>query len=131
LIQSNHFRNNINQPLPYLNGHESQYSECFPFLVKCSILRSEKFVLVEETGVKGKKPQIYHKSLTHWQTLSHNVVSTIPRHRRDSSTFQLKQQSAGRQVAPLGHIILIPSQPLLLFLLNTACLAEKQQIPIL
>jgi hypothetical protein len=34
----------------------------------------------------------------------------------------LKQQSAGRYVAPLGHIILI---------LNQSVLAEKQQIPIL
>ena len=32
------------------------------------------------------------------------------------------QESAGRHAAPLGHIILIPS---------LACLAEKQQIPIL
>ena len=44
----------------------------------------------------------------------------------------LKQKSAGRHVAPLGHIIPIPSQPVyVLFLLNAACLAEKQQIPIL
>jgi len=42
------------------------------------------------------------------------------------SASSLKQQSAGRHVAPLGHIILIPSQPLL----NAVCLAEKQQIPI-
>jgi hypothetical protein len=27
------------------------------------------------------------------------------------SAYSLKQQSAGRHVAPLGHIILIPSQP--------------------
>jgi hypothetical protein len=27
------------------------------------------------------------------------------------SASSLKQQSAGRHVAPLGHIILIPSQP--------------------
>jgi hypothetical protein len=36
-----------------------------------------------------------------------------------------------RNVASLGHIILIPSQPDFLFLLNDACLAEKQQIQIL
>ena len=46
------------------------------------------------------------------------------------STSSLKQQSEGRHVAPLGHIILIPNQPLFAFLLNTACLAEKQEIPI-
>jgi hypothetical protein len=42
------------------------------------------------------------------------------------STKALKQQSADRHVAPLGHIILFPSQPALIFLLNDACLAEKQ-----
>jgi hypothetical protein len=45
------------------------------------------------------------------------------------SASSLKQQSAGRHVAPLGHIILVLSQPV--FLRNAACLAEKQQIPIL
>ena len=47
------------------------------------------------------------------------------------SASSLKQQSMGRHVAPPAHIILIPSQPVLLFLLNVVCLAEKQQIPIL
>jgi hypothetical protein len=45
------------------------------------------------------------------------------------SVSSLKQQSTGRHVAPLGHIILIPSQPA--FLLNATYLAEKQQIHIL
>jgi len=42
-------------------------------------------------------------------------------------TSSLKQQSTGIcwHVAALGHIILIPRQPVI------ACLAEKQQIPIL
>jgi hypothetical protein len=40
--------------------------------------------------------------------------------------FSLKQQPADKHVAPLGHIILIPSQPSLLFLLNE-CLAEKHK----
>ena len=44
------------------------------------------------------------------------------------SASSLKQQPAVRHVAPLWHIILIPSQPV--FLLNDACLAEKQDIPI-
>ena len=38
------------------------------------------------------------------------------------SARSLKQQSAGRHVAPLGHIILIPIQSLL-FLLNAVHLA--------
>jgi len=42
----------------------------------------------------------------------------------------LKQQSADRHVAPLGHIILIPSQPVFVLPLNDVCLAEKQHIPI-
>jgi hypothetical protein len=42
----------------------------------------------------------------------------------------MKQQSAGRHVASLNHIILIPSQPGFALLFNAACLAEKQQIPI-
>jgi len=39
------------------------------------------------------------------------------------SGSSLKQQSADRHVAPLGHISPIPSQPDLI--LNTAWLAEK------
>jgi hypothetical protein len=42
----------------------------------------------------------------------------------------LKQQSVGRHVSPLGHIIPIPSQPVFALFLNTVCLAEKQQVPI-
>jgi len=46
------------------------------------------------------------------------------------SASSLKQQSASRHVAPIGHIILIPSQPV--FALSPLMLrAEKQQIPIL
>ena len=46
------------------------------------------------------------------------------------SAGSLKQQSTDRHVAPLGHISLIPSQPLPVFaLINAVCLAEKQQIP--
>jgi hypothetical protein len=48
------------------------------------------------------------------------------------SASSLKQQSAGKHVAPLGHIILIPSHPVFaFFLLNAACLAKKQHIPML
>jgi hypothetical protein len=41
------------------------------------------------------------------------------------SASSLKQQSADRDVAPLGHIILIPKQPVL------ALSPEKQQMSIL
>jgi hypothetical protein len=46
------------------------------------------------------------------------------------SASSLKQQSAGKDVTPIGHIILIPSQQA--FALSPAvCLEEKQHIPIL
>ena len=47
------------------------------------------------------------------------------------STSSLKQQSAGRNVAPLWHIIMIQSQPVFALTPYAACLVEKQQIPIL
>ena len=37
-----------------------------------------------------------------------------------------KQQSVCRHVASLGHIILIPSQPVFVFLLNNVYLTKKQ-----
>jgi hypothetical protein len=39
-------------------------------------------------------------------------------------------QSADRHIVPLGHIVQFLASQSLLFLLNTACLAEKLQIPI-
>ena len=39
------------------------------------------------------------------------------------SANSLKQQSADRHVTPLGYIILIPRQPVLLLLLYAVCLA--------
>ena len=37
-------------------------------------------LLVEETGVNG---EIHRPVASHWQTLSHNVVSSTTRHERD------------------------------------------------
>jgi hypothetical protein len=42
------------------------------------------------------------------------------------SASSMKLQSAGRHDAPLGHIVLVPSQTFL----NAACLAENQGIQI-
>ena len=39
------------------------------------------------------------------------------------SASSLKQQSADKHVAPLGHIILIPNQPVFVLFLNAGCLA--------
>ena len=41
------------------------------------------------------------------------------------SVSSLKQQSAGRHVAPLEHVILIRANQSFLFLHNVACLADK------
>ena len=38
---------------------------------------------VEETGVPGEN---HRSAASHGQTLSHNVVSSIPRHERDSNS---------------------------------------------
>jgi hypothetical protein len=41
------------------------------------------FLLVEETGIPGEN----HRPVeNHRQTLSHNVVSSTPRHERDSNS---------------------------------------------
>ena len=40
-------------------------------------------LLVEETGVSGKKHRPF---ASHWQILSHNVVSSTSRHQRDSNS---------------------------------------------
>jgi hypothetical protein len=47
-----------------------------------------------------------------------------------SASSSLKQQSAGRHIAPIGHNIVIPSQPIFTLFLKAVCFAEKQQIPI-
>jgi hypothetical protein len=39
--------------------------------------------LVEETGVPGENQRPVE---SHWQTLSHNVVSSTPHHERDSNS---------------------------------------------
>jgi len=40
-------------------------------------------LLVEEIGVPGEN---HRPEASHWQTLSHNVVSSTPRHERDSNS---------------------------------------------
>ena len=46
-----------------------------------------------------------------------------------NSACLLKQQCKDYYVVALGHIILLPSQPTVFLLLNTAYLGEKHQIP--
>jgi hypothetical protein len=40
-------------------------------------------LLVEKTGVPGEN---HRPAASHWQTLSHNVVSSAPRHGQNSNS---------------------------------------------
>ena len=69
-----------------------------------------------------------------------NHVVALPRHKFVTgatllqldfySASSLDQQTAGRLVAPLEHIIMLRANQFLFFL-NASCLAEKQQIQML
>jgi len=48
-----------------------------------SVMSWWSVLLVEETGVAGKT---HRPVASHWQTLSHNVVSSMPRHEPDSNS---------------------------------------------
>jgi len=48
-----------------------------------SVILWRSVVLVEETGVPGEN---HGPVASHWQTLSHNVVSSTPHHERVSSS---------------------------------------------
>ena len=48
-----------------------------------SIISWRSVLLVEETGVLGEN---HRPAESHWQTLSHNVVSSTPRHQRGSNS---------------------------------------------
>jgi len=41
-------------------------------------------LLVKKTGVPGEN---HRHAASHWQTISHNGVSSTPRHRRDSNSL--------------------------------------------
>ena len=65
------------------------------------------------------------------QWVDHDVCFVLDQHNELDfhSSTSLQQQSAGRHVAPLRHIILILNQPVFTVPLNAAYLTEKQQIP--
>jgi hypothetical protein len=48
-----------------------------------SAISWQSVLLVEDTGVPGEN---HRPTASHWQTLSHNVVSSTPRHERDSNS---------------------------------------------
>ena len=47
-----------------------------------SVISRQSVLLVEETGVSGEN---HWPGASHWQTLSHNFVSSTPRHEGDSN----------------------------------------------
>ena len=120
-----------------------------------SFISRRSVLLVEETGVPGEN----HRSVaSHWQTPSHNVVSSTPRHEWDSmapyksldddvwfvfdqqaeldfeNTTSLKQhlQSTDRYVVPLGRIIPTSSWPVVALpqiAVNTNCIISGSARP--
>ena len=50
---------------------------------KISVISWRSILLMEETGVFGEN---HRPVASHLQTLSHNVVSSTPRHERDSNS---------------------------------------------
>jgi hypothetical protein len=72
---------------------------------------------------RAKHAALISKSKTGW--LGGEVRYVLDQHAEFDfhSASSLKQQCADRHVAPLGHMTLIPSQPVLLLLINAACLA--------
>jgi len=48
-----------------------------------SVISWQSVLLVEETGVPREK---HRPAISHWQTLSHNVVSSTPCHDRGSNS---------------------------------------------
>jgi hypothetical protein len=49
----------------------------YTIFINISVISWQSVLLVEETGVPGEN---------HWQTLSHNVVSSAPRHEQGSNS---------------------------------------------
>jgi hypothetical protein len=52
--------------------------------INISIISWRSVFVMEETGVSG---EIYWSITSHWQTLLHNVASSIPRHERGSNSI--------------------------------------------
>jgi hypothetical protein len=48
-----------------------------------SVILCQSVLFVEETGVPGENQR---SAVSHWQTWSHKVVSSAPRHEQDSNS---------------------------------------------
>jgi hypothetical protein len=92
----------------------------------------KKFKIFMGGGMPPNPPSMFgpvcgpHRSyLGPWGPLWTRPTCLVFYHYDFYSASSPKQQSADRHVTLLGHVILIPSQPV--FLLNAAWLEEKQQ----
>ena len=87
-------------------------SSCVPMLpvsLDCQFLRVSEWLLFYANSAilqlyHGENKLIFNEMMMRFALYSTNMVSCI-------FIVLLKQQSAGTHVTPLGHIILIPSQP--------------------
>ena len=59
-----------------------------------SVISWQSVLLVEETGVPGENHWI---AVSHWQTLSYNVVSSTPRHELQRYVLSLKTNAGSNQ----------------------------------
>jgi hypothetical protein len=100
-------------------------------LTVCVNALHDHFLLYFPSGSKSSKIENRHDSKCHFNITSFfRLVNDQHAELDFYSVSSLKQQFAGRHVAPLGHIILVSSHQSLLLLLGGAYLTEKQHISI-
>jgi hypothetical protein len=72
-----------------MSCHDVVKSKRFRYIVfkatfnNISVILWQSVLFVKETGVPGEN---YWPATSHWQTLSHNVVSSTARHERGSNS---------------------------------------------
>jgi len=82
------FTQNTNHWLVHISGRTSGVVGLglvglwFRPLNNISVISWQSVLLVEESGIPGESNR---PAASHWQTLSHNVVSSIPRHEQGSN----------------------------------------------
>lgn len=87
-----------------------------------------KFNWVNEWFLRIKQFFSYIRGRTSyiwWDNVDVHFVEDQHAYMGFHNASSLEQQSNGRQVSPLVYIILIPIQPLFIWLLNAACLVRS------
>ena len=78
---SNLRSNTIEVNMPINHNHYTTMAVCWVMVFNATF-NNISVLLVEETGVLGEN---HWPVASHWQTLSHNVVSSKPRHEWESN----------------------------------------------